>query len=98
MFQLYLVRSVRFRQLVVARTPDKNYITIPRDCPLTFHLVSNDNTRSYTIDCFPNILQLYGDGSRLHSTYIRLSLFAHPVSQHVTSASKWCQIIVYVTL
>jgi len=46
-FQLYLVRSVRFQQLVVARTPDSCYVTIPRDCPLTFRLLNHDDQRQY---------------------------------------------------
>ena len=47
-FQLYFIQSVRYQQLVVAKTTDGYYVTIPRDSPFKFHLVSNDKTRQYT--------------------------------------------------
>ena len=81
LFQLYLVRSVWFQQLVVARTPDDHYVTIPRDCPLAFHLVSKDNSRKYP--CENRALQRAGtrDSSllcfrillRSHASYARPS-------------------------
>jgi hypothetical protein len=44
-FQLYLIRSVFSQLLVVARTDDNKYFTIPLTSQLKFHLLSDSHQK-----------------------------------------------------